>query len=149
MGEPSFYGKFTLTIDDKGRLTVPSSFRKGLGEEIFLRIDRQRGCLEILPPSTWNSFQEGFKRIGSMDPKALRLRAFEMANVIQTNIDRQGRVLIPAEMKEWAGITGTAVVTGDIDRVLVWSPECWQALGQTVLAEEKELIAYVKQEYQI
>lgn len=142
-----FGGSHTLTIDDKGRLTVPSSFRKALGEEIILRKSTQDRCVEILPPSTWNLFLQKLQELPKMDPELARFKDQVAANAVYTSIDKQGRVLIPADMKGWAGVAGQAVVTGGIDRVKVWSPERWAALQAQ--AEEEDLAARVYEKYKL
>lgn len=147
VGNYFFGGLHTLTIDDKGRLTVPSSFRKALGEDVVLRWNRQERCVEILPPSTWNLFLEKLQALPQMDPDVLLFKTIESANVVHTSIDKQGRVLVPAEWKAKAGVAAQAVVTGAIDRVKVWSPEKWASLQ--ALAEEEDLAARVYEKFKL
>ena len=130
MGEVAgkFFGTHTMTIDDKGRLTVPSSFRKILGEEIVLRKCRADHSIEILSPQCFDLFLEKLKSLPEFDVDVRQLRVLEAANAVTTVIDKQGRVLIPSDMKLFAGIVGPqAVVTGSIDSVKVWEPETWAA----------------------
>lgn len=142
-----FGGLHTLTIDDKGRLTVPSSFRKALGEDVVLRVNRQERCVEILPPPTWNLFLEKLQALPQMDPDVARFKSLEAASAVYTSIDKQGRVLMPADMKAFSGVTAQAVVTGAIDRVKVWSPEKWASLQ--ALAEEEDLAARVYEKFKL
>lgn len=147
VGNYFFGGLHTLTIDDKGRLTVPSSFRKALGEDVILRRSTQDKCVEILPPSTWNLFLEKLQELPQMDPDVARFKDQVAANAVYTSIDKQGRVLVPADMKGWAGVAAQAVVTGAIDRVKVWSPERWATLQ--ALAEEEDLAARVYEKFKL
>lgn len=141
-------GTHTMTIDDKGRLTVPSSFRKALGEEIVLRKNTSDRCVEILSPGTWNLFLQQLASLPAMDVKANRLRAVAAANAVYTTIDKQGRVLIPSEMKDFAGISGAqAVVTGAINHVRVWDPGTWAAVQAEW--EKEDLFEYVNEKYKI
>lgn len=143
-----FGGIHTLTIDDKGRLTVPSSFRKALGEEIVLRKNRQDRSIEILSPPRWHLFLEKLLALPSMDEDVALLKTMEAANAVYTSIDKQGRVLIPADMKAYAGIGGAqAVVTGAADRVKVWGPDHWAA--QQDKWEKEDLARRVYAKFQL
>ncbi len=125
----NFFGTHTMTIDDKGRLTVPSSFRKALGEQIVLRKCVSDHSVEILSPYHWNLFLGKLSSLPYLDAEVARLKTIEAANAVTTVIDKQGRVLIPSDMKQFARILGPqAVVTGAIDRVKVWDPENWAAV---------------------
>lgn len=146
----NFGGTHTLSIDDKGRLTVPSSFRKDLGEEIVVRKNPQERCVEILPTDVWNLYLAELRKLPKLDRKAQAFITLETAGAVHTTIDKQGRVLMPADMKQLAGLgagSGQAVVTGCIDRVKVWSLERWNDL-QSEHAEE-DLAAYVYAQYNI
>jgi MraZ protein len=117
-----------MSIDDKGRLTVPSSFRKTLGEDIVVRWSQTDRTVEIFSPEGWENFCQHIMSLPFLDSRASYVRAMVGAAAFNVSIDKQGRVLIPTEFKEKAGIQGgQAIVTGAMDRVKVWSPETWAA----------------------
>jgi MraZ protein len=128
VGVAGFWGAFTMTIDDKGRLTIPSSFRKTLDEQIVVRWNKDDGTVEIFSAEGWENFYQHIMSLPFLDSRAQYIRTMVGANAFNVSIDKQGRVLIPGEFKERAGIQGgQAIVTGAMDRVKVWSPETWAA----------------------
>lgn len=148
IGGYTFGGTHTLTLDDKGRLTVPAPLRKELGDEVVVRRNPQERCVEILPPSVWNLYLAELQRLPKLDRKAQRFRNLETAGAVYTSLDRQGRVLVPAEMKEMAGLgAGQVVITGSIDRLMVWSADRWAQLQDE--AEEEDLAGYVYEKFQL
>jgi MraZ protein len=128
MGVAGFWGAFTMTIDDKGRLTIPSSFRKTLDEQIVVRWNKDDRTIEIFSADGWTNFYQHIMSLPFLDSKTQFIRTMVGADAFNVSIDKQGRVLIPGEFKERAGIQGgQAIVTGAMDRVKVWSPETWAA----------------------
>lgn len=142
-----FSGTYEHSLDDKGRLTIPSSFRKDFMDGAVLRKDKT-GCVEILPRSAWNLFLEKLLKISKTDAKAQKWVTFQLAGAQQTELDKQGRVLLGNDMRVHAGLSGgTAVVTGALDRLKVWSPERWTEFESA--ADAEDLDEYVNQNYQI
>ncbi len=128
VGVAGFWGAFTMTIDDKGRLTVPSSFRKTLGEQIVVRWNKDDRTVEIFSAEGWENFCQHIMSLPFLDSRTQFIRTMIGADAFNVSVDKQGRVLIPGEFKERAGIQGgQATVTGAMDRVKVWSPETWAA----------------------
>ena len=112
---PVFMGEFNHTIDAKGRLIIPSRFREELGQE-FVMTKGLDGCLFVFPQNEWESFQ------GKL--KTLPLRFF-MAGAAPCEMDKQGRTLIPATLREFAQMKKEVVLTGMADRIEIWSKEKW------------------------
>jgi MraZ protein len=128
-GEPGdvFTGEYRHTIDAKGRLAVPARFRSELaGEAHVCRwID---GCLAIFPHAAW---EELALRIGALsrvgDARARELTRSVFATAFPVELDGQGRVLVPAHLREMIGLESEAVVVGLNDHVELWAPERWAA----------------------
>ena len=119
-----FLGEFIHTVDDKGRLTVPSKFRADLAAGLVVTrgIDR---CLAIYPIDEWNRLSEQVSALPMTDRRARAFRRLVFANASDAVPDKQGRVLIPPSLREYAGLDGDVVVTGLNTYIEVWSPDTW------------------------
>jgi MraZ protein len=119
-----FLGEYVHTIDDKGRLAVPARFRADLAAGLVVTrgIDR---CLAIYPLEEWKRLAEQVSALPMTDRRARAFRRLVFANASDVIPDKQGRVLIPPRLREYAGINGEVVVTGLDTYIEVWSPEAW------------------------
>ena len=120
-----FTGEYRHTIDAKGRLAVPARFRSELaGESHVCRwID---GCLAIFPKDAWDHLAgqiSGLARVG--DARAREFARSVFASAFPVELDGQGRVLVPSNLRLMVGLEGDAVVVGLNDHVELWSPERW------------------------
>lgn len=119
-----FMGEYNHTIDAKGRLIIPAKFREALGEE-FVLTKGLDGCLSIYPMNEWESFEEKLKKLPLTDKNARAFLRFFVAGATSCELDKQGRILVPATLREFAGLDKEVVLTGNITRVEVWSKEKW------------------------
>lgn len=120
-----FTGEYRHTIDAKGRLAVPARFRTELSGEAYV-CRWLEGCLAIFPRAAWEqlSGEVGtLPRIG--DPRARDIARSVFASAYDVQLDSQGRVLIPANLRDAVGLVTDAVVIGLNDHVEVWAPERW------------------------
>lgn len=119
-----FMGEYNHTIDMKGRLIIPSKFRELLGEE-FVLTKGLDGCLSIYPMDAWRAFEEKLKALPLTNKSARTFVRFFVAGATMCELDKQGRILIPATLREFAGLEKDVVLTGNITRIEVWSKEQW------------------------
>ena len=119
-----FMGEYNHTIDAKGRLIIPAKFRETLGEEFILTRGLD-GCLSIYPMDEWKSFEEKLKALPLTDKNARAFLRFFVAGATSCELDRQGRILIPSTLREFAGLEKEVVLTGNLTRIEVWSKERW------------------------
>ena len=119
-----FMGEYNHTIDAKGRLIIPAKFRETLGEE-FILTKGLDGCLSIYPMDEWKSFEEKLKALPLTDKNARAFLRFFVAGATSCELDRQGRILIPSTLREFAGLEKEVVLTGNLTRIEVWSKERW------------------------
>jgi MraZ protein len=119
-----FLGEYVHTIDEKGRLAVPARFRADLAAGLVVTrgIDR---CLAIYPLEEWKRLAEQVSALPITDRRARAFRRLVFANASDVIPDKQGRVLIPPRLREYAGINGEVVVTGLDTYIEVWGPEAW------------------------
>ncbi|MCQ2510182.1 MAG: division/cell wall cluster transcriptional repressor MraZ [Lachnospiraceae bacterium] len=119
-----FMGEYSHSIDAKGRLIIPAKFRDELGEN-FVMTKGLDGCLYIYPSSEWKLFQEKLSTLPLTNKNARTLVRFFVSGASDCELDKQGRILIPATQREFAGITKDVVLAGSINRIEVWSKEKW------------------------
>ncbi len=120
-----FMGEFNHTVDVKGRVIIPSKFREQLGEE-FVITKGFDNCLAVYALKNWEELQAKLvlMPMTSVDARTLRRMIVGSASVLET--DKQGRILIPAPLRTYAGIDKDAVVIGNIDHVEIWSKDVWE-----------------------
>ncbi|HMQ51631.1 MAG TPA: division/cell wall cluster transcriptional repressor MraZ [Anaerolineae bacterium] len=122
-----FLGEFEHSIDDKGRLTIPAKFRDDLegGLVITRGLD---GCLWAYTRGEWEVVSEKISKMPSNNTAARNFARFFFSNAFDSIPDRQGRVLIPQNLRTYAEITNETIVIGVMNRVEIWSPAKWQAV---------------------
>ena len=119
-----FTGEYRHSVDDKGRLAVPSRFRAQLevGTVVSRWID---GCLAIHTRAGWEDLAARVADLPLTDPAARLFQRSIFAGAHETELDRQGRVLVPAFLREEADLAAEVVVIGARDHAEIWSPARW------------------------
>ena len=121
-----FMGEYNHTVDAKGRLIVPSKFREQLGED-FVVTRGLDGCLSVYANDEWTALEEKLHALPYTNPAARKLTRFLVAGAATCEVDKQGRILLPAALREYAGIEKDAVLVGMGSRIEIWSREAWSA----------------------
>lgn len=132
-----FMGEYNHTLDAKGRLIIPSKFREVLGDG-FVVTKGMDGCLFVFTDSEWQAFAEKLHTLPMIDKEARQFTRFFLAGAAEVEVDKQGRILIPQVLREFAGITKDAVLVGVGSRVEIWSRERWEG---TVTYQDMEDIS--------
>jgi MraZ protein len=119
-----FTGEYRHTVDDKGRIAVPARFRVQLegGAVVSRWID---GCLAIHSRSGWDALATRVAGLPITDRAARLFQRQIFAGALEAELDRQGRVLVPAYLREEAGLATDAVVVGIRDHAEIWAPARW------------------------
>lgn len=125
-GESMFMGEHKHTIDAKGRLIIPSKFREELGQE-FIITRGLDGCLFIFPQNEWKEFEEKLRNLPLIDKNARKFSRFFLAGATACELDKQGRILVPGALREFAGMDKEVMLAGMLNRIEVWSKERWDA----------------------
>jgi MraZ protein len=131
-----FLGQFLHTLDDKGRLMIPARFRELLdgGAYITQGFDR---CLMVMTGLYFQQVYDSLSAMNMTDPMARLLRRMILANAFPIEIDKVGRVLVPQKLRDFAGLNGDAVVTGQGEYFEVWTPSSWAEQEQQIQDTEK------------
>ena len=132
-----FIGEYNHTIDAKGRLIIPSWFREVFGDE-FVVTKGMDGCLFVFDNPEWQAFEEKLHKLPMIDKGARQFTRFFLAGAASVEVDKQGRILLPAVLREFAGITKDAVLVGVGSRVEIWSKDRWEG---TVTYQDMEEIS--------
>ena len=119
-----FTGEYRHSLDAKGRVAVPSRFRADLRGGAFLSrwIDL---CLGLFPRDAWDTLAGKVAALPVTDAGARTFSRFLFASAYEVELDGQGRVVVPAGLREWAGLDGDVVVVGARDHVELWAPARW------------------------
>lgn len=124
-----FQGKFEHTLDDKGRLAVPSPFRRLLGAEdasessVVVTISDQ--CLAAYPETEWQGKLAAIAKLNQLDPRVMAFKRIFIGCAQECAVDKAGRILVPEGLRRDAGIEKECVVIGQLEKFEIWSAERW------------------------
>ncbi|HZY66207.1 MAG TPA: division/cell wall cluster transcriptional repressor MraZ [Rubrobacteraceae bacterium] len=117
-------GEYEHTLDEKGRLTLPSRLRPYFDGGIVVTkgVDR---CLFAFPPEEWAMFKANIKANADLSAKGRQLSRMFFSMAFEAGLDRQGRVLIPTKLAQYAGLDREVTITGVDDRLEIWDSSEW------------------------
>src|SRR5690606_24148624 len=119
-----FLGEFQHALDDKGRLTIPAKFREGLGPRFIVTRGLDH-CLFVYPPAEWQELEARLKSLPLTKADARAFVRFRFSGACECEPDRQGRIMLPPGLRQYAGLEKEAVVIGVSTRVEIWAAERW------------------------
>ncbi len=120
-----FMGEYNHTIDAKGRLIVPTKFREQLGEA-FVLAKGNDGCLAIYTAEAWGAVMEKIKALPGNEEIRDYIRKL-VGTSAEAVTDKQGRILVPANLRAHAGLDKDVVIAGLIDKIEVWDKDKWDS----------------------
>lgn len=123
-GEKMFIGEYNHSLDQKNRLIIPSKFREQLGET-FVMTKGLDNCLFVYSIDEWRVVEDKLKSLPMTNKDARAFVRFFFAGASECEIDKQGRALVPANLKEYANIDKDVVIIGVSTRIEIWSLEHW------------------------
>ena len=124
-----FYGEYEHTIDKKGRIIIPSRFRESFKEYDVERFYITRGldkCLFLFTEDEWKSQESKFRSISFTKSEARKFNRLYFSGAARLESDKQGRILLPKYLKDFAEIKRDVVIIGVSNRIEIWSKEEWQ-----------------------
>ena len=123
-----FMSKYNHTIDPKGRLSIPSKYREILGDE-FVVSKGMDGCLFVYANEDWKVFEEKLASLPLINPEARQFARFFLSGAQYVTVDKQGRILMPQDLREFAGLEKDVVLAGMGSRIEIWSLEKWDEIN--------------------
>lgn len=119
-----FMGEYSHTIDAKGRIIVPAKFRESLGDN-FVVTKGLDNCLFVYTSEDWRKFEEKLRTLPLTNKDARKFTRFFLAGAAEMEIDKQGRILIPSVLREFAALEKDVVLVGVGSRIEIWDKARW------------------------
>lgn len=129
--EDMFLGEFTHTIDDKGRITIPAKFRGELAAGLVVTRGFDQNLM-VFAQQEWEALaaKVAERPLGDESVRAFRRRVF--AGAVDLVPDRQGRIIVPQYLRDFAEIDGDVVIAGMFDYIELWSAEAWVTVRESI-----------------
>lgn len=124
-----FMGEHQHSIDDKGRIIIPAKFREELGPQ-FVVTRGLDNCLFVYPDSEWKILEQKLKSLPLMKSDARAFTRFFFSGATECELDKQGRVNVPANLRDYAKLDKECIVLGVTNRVEIWSKAIWEGYFQ-------------------
>lgn len=140
---PSFSGKYYYTVDPKGRIIIPAPFREiitsNYSSKLYITNAPFDNCLFIYPMEEWNKLQEQIRTKPKSDEAIRFFLRRVIASATETEMDRQGRILVPIALREDAHINSNVVMAGQIERIELWDRSEWDVLFDPAKVDRKAI----------
>ena len=120
-----FMGEYKHNVDTKGRMIVPAKFREELGENFVVTRGLDK-CLFAYPMNEWKVIEEKLKQLPLTKKDARAFTRFFFSGAVECEVDKQGRINIPANLRTYAELEKECVVIGVSERVEIWANEKWE-----------------------
>lgn len=121
-----FMGEYQHSLDSKGRLIIPAKFREELGDNFIVTRGLDH-CLFVYPKSEWDILVQKLKSLPLTRSDARRFVRFLLSGAIECELDKQGRITLPASLREYAELEKEVVAIGVSNRVELWSKSRWES----------------------
>ena len=128
-------GEYEHSLDTKGRIIMPVKFRDDIGYK-FIVTKGLDGCLFAFSKEEWTKFEEKLSTLPISNKDARSFTRFFFAGAIDCELDKQGRFLISANLREFAGFTKDVVIVGMNSRIEIWSKEKWENCNDNLSADD-------------
>lgn len=124
-----FRGANKVTLDSKGRLAMPTRYRERIVERsngrLIATVDRSDRCLLIYPMPDWEEIELKLRRLPTLNPVVRRLQRLMIGHATDLDLDGSGRVLLPPSLREFAGLSRSAMLIGQGSRFELWDEAHW------------------------
>jgi len=148
MGNAEFYGIYSHNIDPKGRATIPSAYREALGDGFTLGLNNQFTALALYPRAEWEKISARLSRIPDSDAKGMAyVRLIKAFSYVDQHLDGQGRLLLPAKLREKVGLEREVSFVGSGRSLEIWNEKRFDEFCAVNEANFADLMAYVDDRY--
>lgn len=117
-------------MDAKGRVSLPSAFRREADVDRFVLLQWEPGYLTLFPDDKWKDVQGKLLEFRRSNPTGWNQVRMIIANAVEVSPDKQGRILVPSSLQAAANLDGTVLLSGNLDRVELWDPATYRAAVQ-------------------
>ena len=133
-----FIGEYNHTVDEKGRLAMPVKFRADfkLGAVVTKGLDN---CLFIFTKKSWNELAEKLSKLPISQSKSRAFARMMLAGAMDVKIDKQGRIVLPEYLREYAKVNKKSVIAGVYNRLEIWNEEEWKKYKNNIESESTEI----------
>jgi transcriptional regulator MraZ len=139
-----FIGEYEATLDAKGRFLLPAGFKKQLSEEAGNQFVINRGfekCLTLYPMKSWEPIFAELGKLNDFDPKVREFRRYFMNGATVLELDSAGRLLVPSNLKEHAGLEKDIVLVAAMNKIEIWDKDKYQKFFESFSPEAFSTIA--------
>lgn len=139
-----FLGEYEATLDAKGRFLLPAGFKKQLPEDEGSRFVINRGfekCLALYPIKNWEPLFENISRLNDFDPKVREFRRYFLNGATIVEPDTAGRLLLPSNLKEHAGLEKDIVLVAAVNKIEIWDSNKYKQLFESFSPEAFSTLA--------
>jgi MraZ protein len=139
-----FLGEFEATLDSKGRFLLPAGFKKQLPEGESTRFVVNRGfekCLSLYTMESWEPLFARIKTLNDFDPKVREFRRFFLNGATIVEPDGAGRLLLPPNLKEYAGLEKDIVLASAVDKIEIWATDKYKQFFDNYSADDFSSLA--------
>ena len=136
-----FRGATKVTLDAKGRLAIPTRYRERIAErcngQLVATVDKDY-CLLLYPFPDWEVIEQKLIALPSLNKQARRLQRLMVGYATEIDIDGHGRILLPRELREFAGLGRQAILLGQGNKFELWDEESWNEKRDAWLSDDDE-----------
>lgn len=136
-----FRGANTLTLDAKGRMTIPSRYRELLQEacqgRLVITRDHRARCLLVYPQAAWITLEQRLAALPNFDGVTRELQRIFIGFATDCDVDGQGRVLLPPALREYAGLDRRVMMIGQVNKFELWDEQAWNEHCTGVFSEKE------------
>ena len=134
-----FIGEYQHTIDPKGRVIMPAKFREELGEK-FVVTKGLDSCLFVYPNEEWDNLEQKLRTLPLTSKEARSFIRFFFAGAAECEVDKQGRILVPSNLREHAGLDKDLSIIGVSTRVEIWNRDAWNAYNDDSSLDQEKIV---------
>ncbi len=132
-----FLGQYSHSVDVKGRLAIPAKFRTELKKAVVTKgLDN---CLVLYPKKEWDKMAEKFSSLPITKSNNRAFTRFMLASAMEVEFDKQGRIILPEYLREFAGINKNAIVAGLYTHLEIWDEDKWKAYSAEAAKNSGEI----------
>ncbi len=138
-----FRGIADVSLDDHGRIAVPTRFRDGLRQQsagkLVITVDREELCLQVYAAQDWDAAEAALNAEPDDRLLARRRKLMLISHATDVDLDASGRMLIPPKLRSFAGLKKKVVVVGQRNRIGLWDHDTWEALVDAWREDARQL----------